>query len=160
MADDQHSFTRELVSAKYCTETPVSVEPEAGPVRRAQPQRLGAEQAFSWLNKFVLSVLLVAVGTWFCFNRANLTTARLRQRTSSPIDIVLWLCGSKHTFKESIIEATSKPIPELENMKPAYTNPNFDHVDLGSLYYKSPGFQQGANSSGWPGSSDSNHAQH
>ena len=90
-------------------------------LRFATPSRArsGVEQAFSWLNKLVPIALLIAAGTWFCFNRANINTSRLRQRTSSPIDIVLWLCGSKHTFREGIIEATSKPIPELENMKAA-----------------------------------------
>ena len=106
------------------------------------------EQAFSWLNKLVPIVLLIAAGTWFCFNRANITTSRLRERTSSPIDIVLWLCGSKHTFRESIIEATSKPIPELENMKAANSIGNFDHVDFSNLT-NPPGFQQNT----WPSSS-------
>jgi hypothetical protein len=160
MADDHHSFTHELASAKYFTEAPISIEPETTPVRRDQPRCSGAEQAFSWLNKLVLATLLVAAGTWFCLNRANLTTSRLRQRTASPIDIVLWLCGSKHTFKESIIEATSKPIPELENMKAVDHNPDFDHVDLGSLYYKPPGLQQGGNTSGWHTSAASSAAQH
>ena len=155
MADDQHSFTYELASAKYFTETPATVEPESTPARHAQPRRSGMEQAFSWLNKLVPIALLIAAGAWFCFNRANINTSRLRKRTSSPIDIVLWLCGSKHTFKESIIEATNKPIPELENMKAAYPLGNFDHVDFSNLT-TSPGFQQ----SGWPSSSPSNHAQH
>jgi hypothetical protein len=155
MADDQHSFTYELASAKYFTETPAAIEPESTPVRRVQPRRSGAEQAISWLNKLVPIALLLAAGTWFCFNRANLNTGRLRERTSSPIDIVLWLCGSKHTFKESIIEVTSKPIPELENMKAASPLGNFDHVDFSNLT-NSPGFQQNT----WSPSSPSSRGQH
>jgi len=93
MADEHHSFTYELASAKYFTETPATIEPEWIPVRRVQPRRSGMEQAFSWLNKLVPIALLLAAGTWFCFNRANINTSRLRERTSSPIDIVLWLCG-------------------------------------------------------------------
>jgi hypothetical protein len=155
MADDHCSFTHELASAKYFTEAPISVEPESTPVRRDEPRCSGAEQAFSWLNKLVLAALLVAAGTWFCFNRANLTTARLRQRTASPIDIVLWLCGSKHTFKESIIEATSKPLPELENMKAALPLGNFDHVD-----FSNPTNSSGLQQSTWPTSATSSHIQH
>ncbi len=157
MADDQHSFTYELASAKYFTEPPVNLEPETSLVHRVQPRRSGAEQAFSWLNKLVPIALVLAAGTWFYLNQTSLSTSasRLRQRTSSPIDIFLWLAGSKHTFKESLIEATNKPVPGFENMQPAYPLGNFDHVDFSNLT-GSPAFQQ----NNWTPSASSSRPQH
>jgi hypothetical protein len=161
MADDRQTFTHDLVSAKYITEAPVNVESEVGPVRRGQPRRSGIEQTFSWINKLVLALLLVAAGGWYWLNQATIASnaGRLRQRTSSPIDFVLWLCGSKHTFQEGILEATQKPIPGLEDMKPAYPNTNFDHLDLSTL--GNPlGLQGSGNLSGWPTSATADRAKH
>ncbi|HEY4233036.1 MAG TPA: hypothetical protein VGM76_06405 [Lacipirellulaceae bacterium] len=161
MADDRQTFTHDLVSAKYFTEVPVSVEPELSPPRRIQPRRSRLEQTFSWINKLVLVILLVAAGGWYWFNRVTIASkaGRLRQRTSSPIDFALWLCGSKHTFQEGILEATQKPIPGLENMKPAYPLTNFDHVDFGTLYNPA-GLHESASSSRWSVPATSNHAEH
>jgi hypothetical protein len=157
MANNQ-AFTQELISAKYFTEPPVEAEAETSAPQRTQRRRSSAERAFSWLNKLVVVSLLAAAGAWLWLNQASLTNSasHFRQRTSSPIDFILWLSGSKHTFKESLAEATSKPIPGLENMKPTY---DLGHLNFTNLT-NSPAFQPATNFAPSPNSSTSAHAKH
>jgi hypothetical protein len=153
MADNHQLFMQELVSAKYFTEPLTSLEVATatrGVTAGGVPfrcsgmvtRRSNAERTFSWLSKLVSVALLVAAGAWLWLNQATLSTgaSHLRQRTSSPFDFIVWLCGSKHTFKESLIEATSRPIPGLENMKAADSVDNFEYVDFSNLT-ASPAFQ-------------------
>jgi hypothetical protein len=137
MADDRQHFTQELVSAKYLVEMPESVEPEMPqPVRRAQPPSSGLEQAMRWISPLVLFMLLAA-GIGLYFKKEDSIRAsvnRFGERTSNPIDLVLWFGGSKQTLREgfesTLQEAQRSAQADLERMQAEQPKFKFDSSDF------------------------------
>src|SRR5262245_39074322 len=137
MADDRQTFTQELVSAKYLVESPEPVEPETlRPVRRAAPPSSGLEQAMRWISPLVLFMLLAA-GIGLYFKKEDSIRAgvdRFSERTSNPIDLVLWFGGSKQTFREgfesTLQDAQRSAQADFERMQSEQPKFKFDVGDF------------------------------
>lgn len=118
MAEDRQLFTEELVSARYLTDAQANLEPEIEcPARRAQPRRSGLEQAYRWISPLVAIMLIAAIGWWYWENQSSIKSGagRFRQRTSNPVDFVMWLSGSEHTFEDVLIEAQRQSETQFDN---------------------------------------------